>query len=498
LAEIIGIASGKGGVGRSVLATNLGVYLALSQKKVTLVDADLTGANLHTYLGVDFPKLSIADFILRGVKDLNQLKVESRVPNLWLIPGAISDLTATHLRYYKKSKLINSLYELDADYVIIDMGRGISFNTLDFFIASDIKLLLVTPFPSSVEGCYRFIKAAFLRHIQRVIPDGKMKTFLNKFWQEGGFSSSFDFLEKAEALVPEFVSRIDEARSKFRIGLVLNQLKEREDKKLGLMMERLSRNHLGIPLSYLGSIPYDEEMEKSAAAGKPLIITNKNSASAYGVENLANVIISYNKEGGVKLKSAFELNHYQLLGIPSNASAEEVTTGYELMKELYSRNSLAAYSLLSPKELFRMMRLVRRAYQIISDPKERMHYDSRLIDIGELVESNRIDYRSLARKKESKEEKNKERYTLLEEGYSGEYLRKLRVIRNITLEEISANTKISLRNLELIEEEGFASLPPRVYLRGFLLEYAKALGLNPEDAAIRYLTRYDKWREGKG
>ena len=57
--RIIAVGGGKGGVGKSVLAANLGIYLAQLGKHVVLLDADLGGANLHTFLGVELSLIHI-------------------------------------------------------------------------------------------------------------------------------------------------------------------------------------------------------------------------------------------------------------------------------------------------------------------------------------------------------------------------------------------------------------------------------------------------------
>jgi len=490
--EIIGIASGKGGVGVSLIAVNLGGYLALSGRRVVLVDANLGGASLHTYLGVGFPKLSLADFLFRGVKDLNELRIETNIPNLSLVPGIVTDLMAFSIRYYQKLRFINALSELDADYVILDIGGGTSYNTLDLFLQAERKLLITLPFPAALEGCYRFLKAAFLRYLQHSIPAKEMKTFLDRL-VERELSSSFDVVEQVKSLLPEFVPKVAEARDSLTVGLALNQVKDKGEKRMGKMIEWAVRYHLGIPLSYVGSIPYDEAMEKSALTARPLISIDKDSAVSFGIENLANIIVSYRKKQDFELKPASSLNYYQLLGISPDASLEEVARGYERMKRFYQEDNFAIYSLLSSAEISKISELIGRAYRILSDPEERVKYDSRLVERGEIKGEECVDYTTLRGGKG--EVKERDTFPVLDEVYSGSYLKKIRVLRNIPLEEISTRTKITLRNLELIEEEDFASLPPRVYLRGFIVEYAKVLGLNPEEVVRGYLARYDRWRE---
>ncbi|MEI6092599.1 MAG: P-loop NTPase, partial [bacterium] len=73
--KVWAVGGGKGGVGKSLIAANLGIMLARESEKVVLVDLDLGGANLHTCLGVDLPKYTLSDFIQRHVDSLEQLIV---------------------------------------------------------------------------------------------------------------------------------------------------------------------------------------------------------------------------------------------------------------------------------------------------------------------------------------------------------------------------------------------------------------------------------------
>ena len=74
----------------------------------------------------------------------------------------------------------------------------------------------------------------------------------------------------------------------------------------------------------------------------------------------------------------------------------------------------------------------------------------------------------------------------------GARLRRTRLRRGMDLEDVSNATKISAANLRLIEEERFAELPARVYVRGFVGAFASYVGLDPRDASAAFMTRYDR------
>jgi cytoskeletal protein RodZ len=75
--------------------------------------------------------------------------------------------------------------------------------------------------------------------------------------------------------------------------------------------------------------------------------------------------------------------------------------------------------------------------------------------------------------------------------FTGPVIKVLREQRGLTLQNVADITKISARHIQHIEEEAFAKLPPRPYLRGFLAVYAKALGYEPEKLINDYMKRYD-------
>jgi cytoskeleton protein RodZ len=72
---------------------------------------------------------------------------------------------------------------------------------------------------------------------------------------------------------------------------------------------------------------------------------------------------------------------------------------------------------------------------------------------------------------------------------TGADLRRIREARGVSLRHLAAVTKIGLRFLEYIEEDRFAFLPAPVYLRGFLQEYARLIGIEPRRAADAYMSR---------
>ena len=132
--RIIAVGGGKGGVGKSLVTSSLGISLAQHGQRVVVIDADLGGANLHTCLGLSTPVRTLSDFIARRVESIEDVVLETGVKNLRLISGAHDHLTASNLKYFQKTRLLSRIATVDADYILLDIGAGISFNIVDFFL----------------------------------------------------------------------------------------------------------------------------------------------------------------------------------------------------------------------------------------------------------------------------------------------------------------------------------------------------------------------------
>jgi len=138
------IGGGKGGIGKSMVTLGLGVALARLGKKVILIDGDLGGANLHTLMGVRYPHVTLEHFLTKKVARLEDTVIDTAVEGIGLICGADDLLGSANPTYAQKIRLLTQIEELPAQYVLLDLGAGTSFNTLDIFNYSAGKITLFT------------------------------------------------------------------------------------------------------------------------------------------------------------------------------------------------------------------------------------------------------------------------------------------------------------------------------------------------------------------
>src|SRR5687767_12439795 len=129
--HVLAVGGGRGGVGKSVLAVNLGVYLAQLGRTVILIDADPAGAELHTLLGVNPPVDAPAH---EPREDEDMAALPTPVPGLLLIPQRYSVGSTVPVRPGRKARWARGLRQLECDYVLLDLGAGTAPATLDLFL----------------------------------------------------------------------------------------------------------------------------------------------------------------------------------------------------------------------------------------------------------------------------------------------------------------------------------------------------------------------------
>jgi curved DNA-binding protein CbpA len=170
---------------------------------------------------------------------------------------------------------------------------------------------------------------------------------------------------------------------------------------------------------------------------------------------------------------------YEVLGLEPGASREQVERAYRFSLEMYGEDALATYSLFEPAELEGLRRSIRQAHQTLTDPEQRRAHDA-AHGISS-PEPQVIPFPSPggtdAREPESPE------------VLSGPDLKRVREARGLSLRRVADVSKIGTRFLEYIETDRFCELPPPVYLRGFLKEYARILGLDPAGVTEAYMKR---------
>jgi len=299
LRHVWAIGGGKGGVGKTLVTANFAITLAKAGASVVLVDLDLGGANLHTCLGVDQSTKTLTDLFSPDVKNLNDIAVPTSIPNLSLISGALDSLNVANLPHAQKQKLLNKLRQIPADYVLLDLGAGTSYNTLDFFLSADVGILVVLPEPTSIENAYRFIKASFYRKLKNIEYLYDARSFVDATMNqknELGIRTPADLLASLEQQYPEVGSKVRSAFNNFDIKLVVNQARTETDSEIGFGIRNVCKKYFGFNLDYLGCLEYDSAVWQSVRRRKPLTTEFPASPLVPSIQRMVGHIVAEQAE----------------------------------------------------------------------------------------------------------------------------------------------------------------------------------------------------------
>lgn len=285
----IAVAGGKGGVGKSTIAANLAFAIARLGHRVTLIDADLGAANLHTMLGVINPISSIADFLDHRVDTLDTLKTPVAAPTLTLVPGT-SRPGVANLNKTDKLRLLDAIAHLDADCAVIDVGAGSSFNVVDLFAAADHKLLVMTPQLPSLHNAYALLKACVHRVVRRLALDDIQQSLVDAALSRDTKARTVSqLLQVLRPIDASLADRIADTLHHFGVGIVANQLETPADAAALARMSSLIQDHLMAHAPLLASVRRSNALAGGLRAGSGVLAGVDETGAIF--RKLAQVIV---------------------------------------------------------------------------------------------------------------------------------------------------------------------------------------------------------------
>ncbi len=253
--EIIAIASGKGGVGKSNISVNLAIRLASQGKKVCLFDADLGLANINILLGLT-PYYSLEE-VITGEKTLKEIILKNE-HGIDIIPGSTGVEALANLDDTRLNKLVKPLSELeDYDYFFFDTSAGISKHVIAFCMASTDIILTIIPEPTSFTDSYSLLKVL----------------------HRNGFKN--------------------------KVCVVINRCKNKQiAEKIFYKFKETVNKYLHIELHYLGAVVEDVRVAAAITAQRPFLDMFPEAPSSACVHGLANQLNRLTQgDGGITMET---------------------------------------------------------------------------------------------------------------------------------------------------------------------------------------------------
>jgi len=252
--KIITIASGKGGVGKTNISTNLALAYGKIGKKVIVLDADLGLANVNVVMGM-IPKYNLYH-VIRKQKTMKEVILDTDY-GIQIVAGASGFSKIANLTDEERDSFISELTELSsADIIIIDTSAGVSSNVLAFVEAADEVLIVTTPEPTAITDAYGIIKI---------------------------ISTEIDDLDLDLKLIVNRVASVTEA------------------KKISQRVINIAGQFLNLKVDYLGFVYEDLSVSSSVRKQVPFLIADPNGKASGCIQHIVGRLenIEFKEGGGV-------------------------------------------------------------------------------------------------------------------------------------------------------------------------------------------------------
>lgn len=298
--QVLPIASGKGGVGKSLVATNLSIALAEAGKRVVLADLDLGASNIHLVLGMGSVRQGIGTYLGNSRQKIDDIIIDSGYDNLRFIPGDAEIPGIANLQSSQKRKLMNDLMALDVDYLVLDLGAGTNNNILDFFLSSSQGIVVTAPTLTATLNAYLFLKNAIFRIMSNSFKrDSAAWKYLEKLRKDGRSLQKVyvpKLLEKIAGEDPEGFEIFERKMSLFHPGMIMNMLDDPKQGGRAQKIRRSCKEYLGIEVEHLGVIYRDHFQDIALNSRLPIIAYKPQSILSLAIYRIADKILQLETE----------------------------------------------------------------------------------------------------------------------------------------------------------------------------------------------------------
>ncbi len=289
--RVVAVSGGKGGVGKSLVSLNLGVMLGRLGYKTTIIDCDLGAPNIHTLLGMTRPGPGLGGYLDHEVDSLIEVAIDAGTPNLRIIPGT-SQPGAANINAGQKLRLLRAIAHLGGDVVIVDVGAGTAYNTVDLVAAADLKLVVMTPQLTSLQNAYTFLKACVQRSLRRLPDDTDARAVLEELLTGEGESRP---VARAVAILRdehgELADAVVDVLARFGVMLVGNMTTSDRDQVVFGRMTNMISDYLMIQAPLVATLPLCDAIRKSVDTRIPAALVDRPPEVVGALRGLARCVL---------------------------------------------------------------------------------------------------------------------------------------------------------------------------------------------------------------
>ncbi len=370
--QILPIASGKGGVGKSLVAANLSIALAEAGKRVVLADLDLGASNLHLIIGFNSVRKGVGSFLNNPELDFSEIILKTDYPNLRFIPGDAEIPGMANVKTPAKNALIKRLLALDADYLILDLGAGSGVNTMDFFLTSGGGIVVTAPTLTATLNAYIFLKNAVFRILSSSFRKNSFAWEYLESLRKDGMSLQKIYipalLEHIRFKDPDSYDTYKLRMANFKPKLIVNLLDDPRDGEKASRIRRSCKEYLDIDVEHLGVIYRDHLQDIALSARLPIVKYKPDSVLSQAIHRIADKVLQTREEDA-------SLLDFQSLDESYETALMEAEVDFEA--KMHEMQNLLHSGVLTEGDLIETIRS--QQYEITTLKKENQLLKARLV-----------------------------------------------------------------------------------------------------------------------
>ena len=275
---ILPIGSGKGGVGKSLIAASLAISFAKKGHRTIIIDLDLGGSNLHNYLNQPNRFPGIGDYLKGGRLSFTDIIQQTSIQNLSFVAGDGKTPFMANIPYQQRMKLIREIKRLDYDYIILDIGAGSSFNTLSYFNLSPKGVIVTGSESASVMNFLTFLKNLLFKVITSTIKNKPHITSVIKEIFKQPIDSNpvyvSTLLNRISAMDRSVADKLKKHLSKYRPRIIFNMIDDPNEMNILTSLDKSLRKNLSLQCDFIGIVKFDNSVRKIVKSKQPIVMNN--------------------------------------------------------------------------------------------------------------------------------------------------------------------------------------------------------------------------------
>lgn len=314
---IISVVGSNRGVGKSLISTNIAIQLAQAGMHVILIDHELSDVQMRA-----LHEITDDNKAINPRNKLENFLTEEGVPNLLMIPGSAFGLNFSQTNQENKKKFFDQIKEISsADIVILDLGGESTESIIDNFLLGHVGLIVTTPEPDNIIGCYEFLRNAAYRTIYRVFKgQEELQQVIKKALTQTPPPTIPELAAAIAQHDPWVAENLLNVCADLEFHLILNKASASNNTQQGMKLYDICRERLNMEVNFAGMLFFDNNISELAKSAAPLSISSPESVTVKGIRRIIAVTLA-------------EILHQKVHNNRKNSASEQLREAEEYAKK---------------------------------------------------------------------------------------------------------------------------------------------------------------------